>query len=232
MTDGREWPDAPVVALVPLLRATADPARAQAMADYFKREPFLGVGVPARRAAQRTAWKTLPTPTSSELCAAERQLRREPEREFQLAGIELLGRWHRVLEPARLDIDVRESLLYRPWWDTVDSLNSFVVNPMVRDHPMLVDVMWQWNGTDDQWLIRASIQHQRGNKSDTDLDLLFALSERHTADRRFWVAKAIGWALRDATGVDADAVQTFVDAHPELTPVARREAMRGIARAR
>ncbi len=149
MTDGREWPDAPVVALVPLLRATADPARAQAMADYFKREPFLGVGVPARRAAQRTAWKTLPTPTSSELCAAERLLRREQEREFQLAGIELLGRWHRVLEPARLDIDVRESLLCRPWWDTVDSLNSFVVNPMVRDHPMLVDVMWQWNGTDD-----------------------------------------------------------------------------------
>ena len=61
MPDGREWPDAPVEALVPRLRATADPARARAMADYFKREPFLGVGVPAA-GPQRDAWKTLPTP--------------------------------------------------------------------------------------------------------------------------------------------------------------------------
>lgn len=202
------------------------------MADYFKREPFLGVGVPVRRAAQKVSWAGLPAPSAEELCAAERRLRAEPEREFQLAGIELLGRWHRALDPARLDADVRASLLDRPWWDTIDSLNSYVINPMVRAGPGLLDVMWRWNATNDQWLIRASIQHQRGNRADTDLPLLFALCEPHTADRRFWVAKAIGWALRDAAGVDADAVADFVDAHPDLTAVARREANRGVTRAR
>lgn len=232
MTDLNAWPRAPVAALVPPLRAAADPERAQAMAAYFKREPFLGVGVPERRAAQKRAWRGLATPTADQLCAAERLLAAEPEREFQLAGIELLGRWQRLLGSERLDTDVRTSVLDRPWWDTVDSLNSYVINPMVRARPELVSVMWDWNGTDDQWLVRASIQHQRGNKDATDLDLLFALSQPHTADRRFWVAKAIGWALRDAARVDADAVETFVGAHPELAPVARREAMRGIARAR
>ena len=40
----------------------------------------------------------------------------------------------------------------------------------------------------------------------------------------------IGWALRDATRWDPRGVQAFVDAHPALSTVARREAVRGLAR--
>jgi 3-methyladenine DNA glycosylase AlkD len=101
---------------------------------------------------------------------------------------------------------------------------------MVSARPELIDVVWRWNGAGDQWLVRASIQHQRGVKA-PDLELLFALCDPHTADRRFFVAKAIGWALRDATRQDADAVARFIARHPELPPVALREARRGIARA-
>ncbi len=226
------WTDRAINDVVAQARAQSDPERAAAMASYFKMEPFIGIGVPERRAIEKAIWRTLPDPTSDELTDAARTLRNLPERELHLSGAEILGKWRHVLEPTRLNTDIREAILTKPWWDTVDLLGNKVITPMVRDNPELVDVMWEWNATQDEWLIRASIQHQRGRKDETDLQLLFDLCEPHTADRRFFVAKGIGWALRDTSRLDVDAVQEFVDRHPELPAVARREAVRGIARER
>ena len=91
--------------------------------------------------------------------------------------------------------------------------------------------MWAWWESGDRWLVRAAIQHQRGLKERTDLDRLFTMCDRYAADREFFIAKAIGWALRDVTRWAPDAVQGFVDAHPDLSTVARREARKGLDRA-
>jgi 3-methyladenine DNA glycosylase AlkD len=53
---------------------------------------------------------------------------------------------------------------------------------------------------------------------------------KFAGDREFFIAKAIGWALRDVTAWDPAAVQSFVDRHPDLSPVARREATKGLSR--
>ena len=192
--------------------------------------PFLGIPAPVRRKAQRRVFAQVGPPTEEEVVAAAQQLWDQPEREFSYAGGELLGRYVRLLSPERLDTDVRRLLLSRPWWDTVDLLGTAVITPMVRDHPELLAVMWRWNATPDQWLIRASIQHQRGLRLATDVPLLLALCEPHIADSRFFVAKAIGWALRDTCRFDVDSVELWVDNHPNLSAVARREARKGIAR--
>lgn len=229
----RMWSDGDVVAAVRAAFAPlADAERATAMHAYMKGvAPFLGIPAPDRRRAQNEVWRHLPRPTSTQLCRAAAGLRALPEREFHYAAGELTGRWVRVLEPDRLGTDVRGALLTLPWWDTVDLLGSSVVTPMVREHPQLRASMWEWNGTDDQWLIRASIQHQRGLGSDTDVPLLLALCRPHVTDKRFFVAKGIGWALRDACRFDVAAVRGFVAEHPDLSAVARREAAKGIARA-
>ncbi len=228
----RMWSDGALVAAVRAAFAPlADEVRATQMQAYMKDvAPFLGIPAPDRRRAQQSVWRDLPQPTSAQLCRAAVGLRALPEREFHYAAGELTGRWVRVLEPDRLDTDVRAALLALPWWDTVDLLGSAVVTPMVRAHPHLRAVMWEWNGTDDQWLIRASIQHQRGLGPDTDVRLLLALCRPHVTDRRFFVAKGIGWALRDACRFDVAAVRGFVDEYPDLSAVARREAVKGIAR--
>lgn len=213
------------------LMPLADPARAAAMADYFKGGPFLGVGVPARRTVQRAVWRALPEPDLAELLAGAAGLRAQPEREYLLAAIETLGHWRRVIPPDHLDAVVRDTMLDRPWWDTVDLTGSLLITPLVAAHPELVPVMWEWNHSGDQWLVRASIQHQRGLREQTNLPLLFDLCAAHTLDRNFWVAKAIGWALRDTARLDAAAVADFVAEHPDLSAVARREANRGISRA-
>lgn len=226
------WARAARVAVQEQFESLRDADRAPAMAAYMKDvAPFLGIGAAARRKAQRVAWASLPPPDREQLLAGCEELQGMPEREYHYAATELLGRWLMLVKPPDLDAAVRRLLLTLPWWDTIDLWGSAVITPLVRRQPQLREVMWRWNGTDDQWLIRASIQHQRGLGAATDVSLLLALCEPHVADRRFWVAKGIGWALRDATQIDVAAVAGFVAAHPDLSAVARREATRGITRA-
>ena len=96
---------------------------------------------------------------------------------------------------------MQDLLTTAPWWDTVDSLGSAAITPLVARHPADVDLMWAWLDSGDRWLIRAAIQHQRGLKEGTDLDRLFTMCDRFADDREFFIAKAIGWALRDVTAV-------------------------------
>ena len=221
------WVEATVAALEPL----ACPSNADAMQAYMKDvAPFLGLKTPDRRRAQRAAWAALPALEASGLARVSRVLWARPEREYQYAACDLIGRHRRMLPASFLEDPVAGLVTSKPWWDTVDTLGSNAITPLVARYPSLVEVMWQWWDSDDRWLIRAAIQHQRGRVPDTDLDRLLTMCDRYAADREFFIAKAIGWALRDVTAWDAPAVQRFVDEHPDLSAVARREAIRGLAR--
>ena len=76
------------------------------------------------------------------------------------------------------------------------------------------------------WLNRAAIQHQRGRKHDTDIPLLLEFLDTHAGESEFFIAKAIGWALRDLSRVKNSEVKKFLKAHPELNRVAVREAQK------
>ncbi len=202
------------------------------MVAYMKGvSSFLGITSPERRAAQRRAWSGLAAPSAGDLAEISRALWAMPEREYRYAACDLLGRQVRHLPGSFVEDPVEALLLDRPWWDTVDGLGTAVITTLVAVHPEQVETMWRWWDTGDRWLVRAAIQHQRGLRADTDLERLFAMCDRYAADREFFVAKAIGWALRDVTRWDPRAVQAFVDAHPGLSAVARREARRGLERA-
>lgn len=225
MTVVDEWVRATQAALEPL----ANPDRAPGMRAYMKDvAPFLGIPTPERRAAQQAAWSALRPPSEDDLAEIVTALWSLPEREYAYAGCDLIARRQRTLGPDFLADPVEGLLISQPWWDTVDSLVSAAVCPLTLRHPPLVDLMWQWWRSGDRWLVRAAIGHQRGRKGKTDLNLLFALCDGYASEREFFVAKAIGWALRDVSVLFPDQVRAFVDEHPDLTSVARREALRKI----
>jgi len=149
------------------------------------------------------------------------------EREFHYAAYDLL-QWHQRVPDARF---VRrhgaDLLLTTPWWDTVDGLVTAMVSPQMRRFrdDELIDA---WSGSGDRWLVRAAIGHQRGWKSETDIPRVLGLCDAHWQDREFFIAKAIGWALRDLARMDPTAVRQFLDAHPSSNRVATREAERGL----
>jgi 3-methyladenine DNA glycosylase AlkD len=223
----RAWVDATREALSPL----ADAAAGRDMQRYMKDvAPFLGVHTPPRRAAQREAWATLPPLDPEGVREVATALWALPEREYAYAACDLVARHVRSLPPEFV-IDPVEALLQdRPWWDTVDSLGSAGITPLVARHPDLVAVMWRWWDSDDRWLVRAAIQHQRGLRDRTDVARVIAMCDRYAEDREFFIAKAIGWALRDLSAIDAAAVRAFLDDHPGISSVARREAERGLSR--
>ncbi len=98
-------------------------------------------------------------------------------------------------------------IVTKPWWDTVDALGTAVVSPVVARNRSLVGQMWRWLESGDRWLVRAAIQHQRGRGQATDIALLLAMCEPYAAEREFFIAKAIGWALRDTARWYPEAVR-------------------------
>jgi 3-methyladenine DNA glycosylase AlkD len=57
---------------------------------------------------------------------------------------------------------------------------------------------------------------------------VLSIRDARSASKEFFVAKAIGWALRDISRFAAPAVRRFLARHPNLSYVALREARRGL----
>jgi len=185
--------------------------------------PFLGVMTPDRRSFVRSVLSNLPVPTSDEIAETVRALWKLDEREYQYAANDLLARHYMQLDKKFLAEHGEYLISTKSWWDTVDGLGSAVVSPLTMKYPA-ISLMRKWNKSDDIWLVRASIQHQRGRKYETDVKLLFELCAPHVAQKEFFIAKAIGWALRDLSQIDNREVIRFLTDHPDLNSVAVREA--------
>jgi 3-methyladenine DNA glycosylase AlkD len=191
--------------------------------------PYLGIRTPDRRRALRVAWRDLEPPTSDELGEACLRLMDFSKREYHYAASDLLARFVQVADERFLVEYVQDLLTIKPWWDTVDSIGSAAVSPLCYRYDAQTLVL-QWSSSKNLWLNRAAIQHQRGWKEETDVPFVLALCNAHSRSREFFVVKAIGWALRDLSRLDARAVRLFLDNHPSLGTVAVREAQRGLAR--
>ncbi len=227
------WSDLVVQEVVAALTPRADPAKAPAMSAYMKGiAPFLGISSPLRAAALRPVWKTVgKAPSAHDLGDAATELFDRDEREFAYGALDLLGRNKKVTDEAFL-VDVVEPLiLTKSWWDTVDSLRSEAVGPLVTSYPSLLSVIHRWAATNNRWLVRSAIIHQLGYHEHTDVDLLFDLCRMHAHQTEFFIAKGIGWALRDYSYTDPDAVEEFI-ATTDLRPLSKREGMKAIERRR
>jgi 3-methyladenine DNA glycosylase AlkD len=200
------------------------------MAAYMKGiAPFLGIGAPERRGALRAAWRDAPPPTSAQVGEAAMLLMKEREREFHYAAYDIIDWNVRRADDYFLATYVTDLLTTKPWWDTVDGLVNAAVSPLCRrfEASWLID---EWSESGDIWLVRAAIGHQRGWKRDTDVPRVLQLCDRHWGNSEFFVAKAIGWALRDLVRIDPDAVRRFLASRKAPNSVAEREARRGLDR--
>jgi 3-methyladenine DNA glycosylase AlkD len=229
----RGWSDLVVQEVVAALTPLADPAKAPAMRAYMKDvAPFLGISSPLRSAALRPVWKAVgKAPSARDLGDAATELFERDQREFAYAALDLLGRNNKIMDEAFL-VDVVEPLiLTKSWWDTVDSLRSEAVGPLVRSYPSLLSVIHRWAASDNRWLVRSAIIHQLGYNEHTDVDLLFDLCRMHAHQTEFFIAKGIGWALRDYSYTDPDAVEEFITT-TDLRPLSKREGMKANVRKR
>jgi 3-methyladenine DNA glycosylase AlkD len=123
---------------------------------------------------------------------------------------------------------LRWCVTHKSWWDTVDAL-AHSVGALVLRHPELQDEMDVWIADDDLWVARVAIIHQLGAKQATDTDRLFGYCTTRASHPDFFIRKAIGWALREYSKTDPDAVRQYVAGMGgKLSSLSRREALKRI----
>lgn len=208
-----------------VLRDAADPTLAPGQQAYMKSAmPFLGVRVPEVRRLTRETARGLTD--ADELRDAALELWRGAEyREERYAAQALMA-----LRPlrGRLDmLDVHEEMVRTgAWWDHVDEVAHRLAD-LLDAHPAELAVELRvWADDADFWIRRVAIISQLQRKGATDRALLADTIEPNIADPEFFIRKAIGWALRDLARTDPEWVRGFVDAHPALSPLSRREALK------
>ena len=206
--------------------AHADPAQAGPMKRYMRDQfEYLGIKSPHFKELLKAHLAEHGLPPAAELDAIVRDLWALPEREYQYAASSLIGRLETTL-PEDFIVTFEYLLVTKSWWDTVDTLSGGPLGVHFRRHPRVrKKYLAKWRKSENFWLRRACLLFQLGYKQDTDFDLLCEIIRENLGSKEFFINKAIGWALRQYTRVDPQAVRDFVAATP-LNPLSAREALK------
>ncbi len=210
------------VEILESLKAVANPQKAPWMKAYM-RDQFEYLGVQST-ASKQVFSQLLPKHNSAEeidwgfvdACWAD------PNRELQYAALSYLGRNERLLDATHLP-RLRELILNKSWWDTIDTI-VHLVGAIVQRHPELKDLMVEWSLDENMWIRRTAIEHQLSLKMKTDTDLLEVILVNNFGSKEFFINKAIGWALRDYAWVNPNWVRDFIERHrSRMAPLSIRE---------
>lgn len=155
---------------------------------------------------------------------------------FNTYGRELqyfVGDW---LKPKakRLGPDIlpllEELIMTQSWWDTVDFLAPSIAGIILKAHPHLWSVYPDtWIQHENMWLRRSALLFQLKYKADTDDQTLFHYCQLCAHEKEFFIQKAMGWALRERSKTNPEAVLKFLSdtTLPKLTV---REAQKWLNR--
>jgi 3-methyladenine DNA glycosylase AlkD len=208
----------------------ADPAKAPEMQAYMKSEmPFRGVPKPGRTVLNRRLIAEYPLPNRELFTKAVLTLWREAEfREERYVALDLAG--HRAYagwQDSSLLPLYEELVVTGAWWDFVDEIAIRRIGPILRAEPaVLTPKMREWARDADRWRRRTSVLCQVGAKAATDIELLTHTIEANVEDPDFFLRKGIGWALREYAKTNPGWVRLFVEHHPGLSGLSRREALK------
>ena len=194
--------------------------------------PFYGVAATPLRKLCREIFTAHPIPTAAQWRKEVLRIWRTAQfREERYAAIELTGfKSYREFQ----DLDAlpmyEEMIVSGAWWDYVDAIAIHRVGKfLLRDYPAFMKrEMRRWSRGDDMWKRRSSIISQVTFKKDIDLELLYDCIAPSIPSREFFLRKAIGWALRAYAWTNPREVRRYVKAHPELSGLSKREALKNV----
>ncbi|QOT72322.1 DNA alkylation repair protein [Sphingobium fuliginis] len=214
------------------LAAVAEPERAAGMQAYMKSTmPYLGVSAVPLRQVCKEVFADLQYESASQWHADVLVLWRGARfREERYTAIELTGL--RAAHPfQRIDAlpMYEEMIVTGAWWDYIDPIagQRFWAILQHEREPMK-RAMLAWAVDENVWKRRSAILCQLRAKQQTDLDFLYACIAPSIASKEFFLRKAIGWALRQHAWTDPAEVVRYVETHPELSGLSKREALKNV----
>jgi 3-methyladenine DNA glycosylase AlkD len=216
------------------LRAAGTPERAVHEKAYLKSTlDFAGAFLPTIRSCARQLRRDHPGLSNSDVFALVDELWTSRLHERRMVAVVLLELYAAQLVPA--DLEHLERLIRDSYtWALVDSLAGHVVASINAGYPgdRTVDtVLRRWAIDDDLWVRRSALlAHlttlgRRGSFDGWDRFCQFA--DMMLDEREFFIRKAIGWVLREASKSHPDLVADWLRPRvSRVSGVTIREAVR------
>ena len=195
------------------LRAVATPGRAEQERRYLKSSlVHLGSSMPAIRKIAVATRRANPDLDRAGLLALADALWARGIHECRAVVVELLDVYADRLEARDLPGILERLLRESRTWALVDGLAASVAGPLVERFPALGRVLDRWAKDEDFWIRRSALlaellplRQGRGDFARFALHVDAMLEERE-----FFVRKAIGWVLRDASRRDPGGVARWL----------------------
>lgn len=224
-------------ALIAQLQAQADPTRAASEKRYLKSDlNFYGVTVPTLNkmvSAWAKAHRDAPIVAVAALAAA---LWESGWHEERTLGVFLLEAFAAQLTLEHLP-HIERMMRQANTWAHIDEIAVHLVGALLERHPdAMRPHLLRWAGDANFWVRRVPVLAQNGQfrKGGGDFALFEQIaapmldeSKAWSKDERFFIRKAIGWALRELCKHHPDWVVDFINRHhPRMSGLTLREATR------
>ncbi|MEZ4921521.1 MAG: DNA alkylation repair protein, partial [Saprospiraceae bacterium] len=195
------------------LETAGDPERAQGQMWYMRHQfEYFGLRAPEWLAIAKDHFKQFAIPEGEQLKAFVRLCYQDDHREMQYIAIEAMERSMKKLDAPWIEF-LEQLILEKSWWDSVDWLAKLVGMHFVRHPELIRPVTSRWMDSGERWLQRVAIIFQLRYKEKTDAELMFEYILLVADSKEFFLQKGAGWALRQYSKTNPDAVREFVAAH-------------------
>ena len=188
--------------------------QAEPMKKYMKNLfPFLGIKMPERNKLLKQFYQQTGILKEEFQPSFVTILWEQPEREYQYAALDYIGRSLKKLDKGNL-LFFEELITTKSWWDTVDMLAAKPVGTIAKKSPEIIsETIEGWAYGDHLWLRRSAILFQLKHKEQTDEALLYGFIEQNADSKEFFIQKAIGWVLREYSKTNPQSVKQFIETH-------------------
>ncbi|PKV51769.1 DNA-7-methylguanine glycosylase [Aquimarina sp. MAR_2010_214] len=216
--------------LMAILESNANAEEAVRMEAYMKnRFSYYGIKAPIRKALFKNVVREyIPKLSHNHVIRIANTLYKKPKRELHYCAMELVDQFLKKKYNIA-DIDFIEQLITtNSWWDSVDFIAKHILGKYLLQFPDQVPlIIEKFSDSDNMWLNRSALLFQLGYKDKTDFQLLCKLCEQHKSSNEFFIKKAVGWALREYSKVNPEAVVQFVS-ETKLKHLSEKEALKRI----
>lgn len=203
----------------------ADPHVASGQQAYLRDQfLFYGLKMPTWRKLSQQLIKNHPPLSESDLISLVQYCYQSPYRELHYFSLQLIEKHIHQLSPSFLST-LEQLILSNSWWDTVDWISKLVGIHFKRYPNLIHPTTDSWIQSNQLWLQRVCLLFQLHYKFDTNAKLLFHLITQVSSSDQFFLQKASGWALRQYSKVNPEAVTSFVNSST-LSNLTRKEALR------
>ena len=203
-----------------------DPQVAEGQMKYMRYQfEYYGLKAPVWVGLLKEIFKEKGIYTSEKLKEFVRLCMADEYREIHYAGLQMLEKQMKKNPPEFVDF-YEELIQAKSWWDTVDWIRKFVGVHFQKYPHLIVPTTEKWMASGNIWLQRICLIFQLTYKDKTNFSLMKKYILELADSEEFFIQKAAGWALRQYSKFNAEGVLEFIDAHPELKPLTKREGVK------